>query len=845
MTEASKDPEAIPYERPLTVKAGEIQFVEACHPPLVAGDYRVAMRQTLRDSEKSPVPFNSDPYESRLRFTVDAPRFSLKPADIHSVYPPANEEGAFDNALPHVVFTRRTLPWERTLDGRPPEPGRAFPPWMALLLLQENELVECGADGSPTGRRYAPTALPVLASDARADSLLFPQDPRVVAPCWHDRWEPALRDRCAKASCLALDIPLSLFKAIAPSLDDLVYLGHVRQVDNGDKEVLGINDKGWFSLAIGNRRPQAGKRHQVFLVSLEGHQGLLPKEPDQARDLDPATRIRLAVLGSWGFACGESNDFKARMQGLSLDRNEATINRSDAWLGLPYEDFFDDERTAALDVVNGAYARGYTAFGHAMRHGERLVSWYRGPLVPLNYDKPKLIQELVSCADELLRYDPDTGMLDVTYAAAWQLGRLLALQNQGFALALDRVRRRMRERAERLLHERQMRERHPWLGMKEGARIEDSLMDHLANGAGDALIHAVSADEDGWGQQRASDAKPESGGALAGTASKGSQADLGDGPTEVAGWLGRLVLLYGVPFHYLVPQEGMLPPESLRFFFLDPIWIQCLLQGACSIGNTSYGDTQVDRVMNELVVPTQPADKVKVQVTGSAAAGVRDRLRKEREGIEPPNADRDLHWPLTGFLLRSQVVTGWKGLEIRAYRGPAAARPGCDREPPSDEEWKALVAAGTAVPVDPLRIEQLAGDVMLGLFNGIVERLVIRQPQEGLHFGLKVDPAGGCRKTLRDMGFADPQRAGKPLEPEIELDLLQKKLMRPQSADGPAGVVEVAALAKAMKEDLAGRDQLAMDKEGKEHKFTSAEFAIQMIEAAGEFAYCLPGKVQP
>jgi hypothetical protein len=31
-------------------------------------------------------------------------------------------------------------------------------------------------------------------------------------------------------------------------------------------------------------------------------------------------------------------------------------------------------------------------------------------------------------------------------------------------------------------------------------------------------------------------------------------------------WLARLKLLYGVPFNYLVPDEGMLPPESIRFF---------------------------------------------------------------------------------------------------------------------------------------------------------------------------------------------------------------------------------------------------------------------------------------
>jgi hypothetical protein len=35
-----------------------------------------------------------------------------------------------------------------------------------------------------------------------------------------------------------------------------------------------------------------------------------------------------------------------------------------------------------------------------------------------------------------MAYNPDTGMLDVSYAAAWQLGQLLALQNGNFAQML-------------------------------------------------------------------------------------------------------------------------------------------------------------------------------------------------------------------------------------------------------------------------------------------------------------------------------------------------------------------------------------------------------------------------
>ena len=55
-------------------------------------------------------------------------------------------------------------------------------------------------------------------------------------------------------------------------------------------------------------------------------------------------------------------------------------------------------------------------------------------------------------------------------------------------------------------------------------------------------------------------------------------------PADIAAWLGRLLTLAGVPFGYLVPDEAMLPPESIRFFRLDENWVRALLDGAFSLG---------------------------------------------------------------------------------------------------------------------------------------------------------------------------------------------------------------------------------------------------------------------
>jgi hypothetical protein len=377
---------------------------------------------------------------------------------------------------------------------------------------------------------------------------------------------------------------------------------------------------------------------------------------------------------------------------------------------------------------------------------------------------------------------------------------------------------------------------------------------------------------------------------------KSSQPDI---PEEVTSWLGRLVLLYGVPFDYLIPEEAMLGGEpggtkadgveatvriepepdrgthsSLRFFFLDPIWMQCLVQGACSVGSNGYADRIIDKAMNEWVQPNQPDKNAQANLANKMAAGVRNRLREQYEAIPMPQEDACLDWPLTGFLLRSAVVEGWRGLEVMAYRNLTdqekhdlrarssgkvreVLEKAIERQSQNDnlraelrdflrdqnsEELKLLLTlAGVqtqeallkllvelVTPLKPLRIEQLSKDVMIGLFNGIIAQLVIRQPQEDLHFGL-TPKNQSYTKTLRELGYRNPAKAGEGLRDKT-IDLSHGNLMR----DISRGVINVAKLAAEMKNELSDLGQLNPDKPS---NFTSAEFAVEMIEAAGEFTY--------
>ena len=169
-------------------------------------------------------------------------------------------------------------------------------------------------------------------------------------------------------------------------------------------------------------------------------------------------------------------------------------------------------------------------------------------------------------------------------------------------------------------------------------------------------------------------------------------------PEVLSAWLGHLGLLYGVPFNYLVPDPRMLSPESIRFFFVDPMWIESLVDGAFSVGK----DSSRDDVHHEAMLPA---------IRSATAVSART-LRSKQHGLAVTAAAGNAgDGPMTGLLLRSALVSGWPGLEVKAFDGEH--------------------------PLNPLRIERLSPDVLIALFDGVATRIAIAEPPETLHFGLQ------------------------------------------------------------------------------------------------------------
>jgi len=543
----------------------EITFVDHARPALPSGNYTVTATQLIA--------VDSNSYPATRTFTVSGDRFVLPPSRLTAVFPPDGSLGEYQNALPHVILDRPTLPWERSAGS----PG-ADAPWLAVLLFTEAE---------------RPSPQVVRLGDLTAGPGFFPAI-------------TLERHQSPDDQATVIDVPRELLAGLLPVAAELPYLAHVRRSGQApDAAVI-----------IGSRLPPAGTPCTAHLVSLEGRYGT------SGFDLGTAPLVRLVTLASWRFAC------------LAAEQTFAPLVRDLAQDAGPYQ--LPDSGNADAD----RYLRqGFVPVRHLLRQGGNTISWYRGPFAPGPVTGAETLSTGTRSADHLLTFRPDTGMFDTGYAAAWELGRLLALQSTDFATTLYDWKRR---------------------------RAQQFLRGQLGTAADFPL--AVPAIDDAM-------------------------------PATVASWLAQLALLAGVPPMYLIPDDRLLPVETIRFVQVDATWIHCLLDGAFSIGRLSAADAKLDQ--------EYPLDQVPI--------------------------------PVTGVLVRSDIISGYPGLLVDAF-----------------------ASADESAPLEPLRKELLSPSTLLCLFGGTVARLDIRQRPESLHFAVELPAEGQFSKTLRDAAGA-PGPALRPL----------------------------------------------------------------------------------
>lgn len=376
----------------------EMQLYDYCLPPLTSATYSIETEQKVVWNKKSL----EQTYNKTQQFLVDGPRFTLDPSMVYSIFPPANKQGHYENNLPHIVLNRRTLPWERTIDDKqqtdPPVP------WLAVLLFTKDEVDKV--------------------QNATVADLLSPGDDSILTPDVKD-----ITEEQKVQQCLTLDVPAETFTSVVPAKNELPYLAHCREVDMAHKELRADVEEGWFSVVVGNRFPTAGAEgnteYIACLVSLEGFSEYLYGET-----AIPAKykKVRMAVMATWGFAVlpAKGETFGNLVQNLD--------NCSLHLQNQPVDLATDEEK-----LVAAAFHDGYVALNYDTRDGEHTAAWYRGPCLPVQLNDAGLSPFF--SAEAGMIYDPDTGLFDVSYAVAWQIGRLLALSDADFAVGLMKWRK--------------------------------------------------------------------------------------------------------------------------------------------------------------------------------------------------------------------------------------------------------------------------------------------------------------------------------------------------------------------------------------------------------------------
>jgi hypothetical protein len=451
-------------------------------PALLAGEYRMTVETDVS------VPGTATPLPGQdFFFDVEGPRFALSPTEVSGVFPPRGGHGPFDSALPHVALGRRTLPWERPLADAYTVTGDETPyPFVALVLFESAECTllrnQALADVVPPDvfqRLGRPGDIRCDAVEADQqllrDILPMPDELRLLTHVRQvnvdDRelsagdsdgyFAVVMGNRIPRAggSYVACLVSVEERTDLLPTTDlvagggwqiyenpeiaplsepaDLAGGTLGTQVTPEEADRIRVIPPGGGAFIAGERAASTGATRAVtasaaavsqasLAVSASGlFQGTqigtiqVAGERDRlssgAAVLNPSAR--LVLLHSWTFTCEGDGTFRQLMQGLDV-----------GMMG-------DTDPASKLTVAD----TGHIQVGVTDRLGAPEQSWYRGPLVsqPLTRDPLGPYHS----ADQARRVVADTGAENISYACAFEIGRLLAAADGRLAQELMRWRR--------------------------------------------------------------------------------------------------------------------------------------------------------------------------------------------------------------------------------------------------------------------------------------------------------------------------------------------------------------------------------------------------------------------
>ena len=604
-------------------------------PGMQAGLHTIEVSQPVEGSGQQQT------LETTQQFNVQAPRFVLPEAAIHTTYPPQGFSATAET-LPHVIFNDPTFPWERVgswdAEKSPPSDfDRNRTPWLALFIFTEDELRL--PESSLSGDESLFKNVPSLQDGAKQDTNFALTIPINEVADILSTANPYVADVSADTTSTSMillkrELFTGLFSKydgageVVPTPTPYVYhhrfLAHKRILNTEGMAVSGAestNDTGAFGVVVSHRSgpPDITVPTPVFahLVSIEGVEQL--KEWPLK---DPTRFVALASLASWSYICLPPETPNIRDQFVHLGQTLAPLRpfiTKETWHKLGYSGLLGARLGQRIE-------QGYAASRYRVQSGETTTCFVRGPFIPVKKESRKILPETSMLGSDLSFLDRAMGIMDISYSSAWQLGRTMAIADQAFTTSLYRVRTQILQRATDASHE-QYATTYTWYKNRETllAALKRSVetLAQLPEGRSlmqvgsirrrwmrdpvepfnlsyqgpivDALIDTCLEKA---AKEVASTPDPENPSEPSDKPYNEFNAPFSADWVVVLRWVLDRLFLDDVPAHYLIPDAAQLPEESLRFFAIDDQWMDCFVDGALSLGN--HVDRTKDKVRDAI-----------------------------------------------------------------------------------------------------------------------------------------------------------------------------------------------------------------------------------------------------
>lgn len=562
-----------------------VSFYDAHLPPVESGTYQASFTQNIEVGDTPAEP----PLTKSLQFHVAGPRFNLSPSLIQSVYPPKGGKGDYQADLPKLVLDRSTLPWERS--PQLIEQKTTSASWLFLLLIDESETAQVTAHnnvqltGTSNAAEIKQGNASIGAVNVGGDLMFHPH------------------------AFNSLAVETSLAKTLLPAnLNELQYLSYAR-IKEGEEEqgVLLCNrlpkagsNSTVYLISVENNYDSSGNFTGIGITPASGSSSELffpyyykwsfHAVSEQlyviTKDLvNKITKTNAALtLPDLSSIYGQLFTTKEDFLDNSIIKTVSTTKTNTSSQSplqilqkaamLPGSTFHGllSNLSGGFKPLTLAAAQDITATGAVELPFQQLEknqqgdytpnltnAYYRGPLVASKVSLqafPKFPSKVADATDaasftwNIPQQGTDlilkgTGGTDTSYAAAFELGRLMAINNVAFA-----------------------KEFVTWkvqtaIALRVQTMRTDSSTSHIV---------------------------------------QKNQPQCSDMPSSVKAQFTAWSTLKGIPYNYLVANTELLPTESLRYFYMDINWVNALVCGAFSIGHTVSADLRT--YLNEVLLDT-------------------------------------------------------------------------------------------------------------------------------------------------------------------------------------------------------------------------------------------------